>query len=181
MADFFALFCTAPQSASYINKLLKHADENTFDAGNVFCLIESPEQKRVDKPTAPEVADFGTGFAGWSVKGLGDFCKEKFKTDNPKSQPPYISATIFAVLDERTTKDGTVLLAAYDYWTERINPDDPSDADDAFRDCEGYRQLRAKWKAAPDLIHTMPEIDLSQVVDSVKPEDDGVWLSLIHI
>ena len=176
LPEFFALFCTADQPASCINALLGHAEEDKTGRGNLFCLIESPDQKRVDKPTSPTASeDLKTGFKGWSTDQLGKFCKEKFDHDNPRSQPPYISDENFAVLDERTLKDGTVLLVRYSSWMERINPDDPSDADDAFRHLEGYRTVRAKRKAAPELMFITPGIDIDEVISHLRPEDNGVW------
>jgi len=174
-SSFFALFCTVSQPASYINDLLQHAEKNTFSAGNLFCLIESPSQKRVDKPTEPSVEDFETGFQGWSTEDLGKWCHEKFNWNNPKSQPPYISDEEFAILDDRTLRDGTVLLVKWDVWTERIDEDDPSDADEAFRKLRGYRTVRAMMRAAPDLMQALPETDLSEAIADMKPEDDGVW------
>lgn len=175
-SSFFALFCTVSQPASYINELLQHAEEHTFSAGNIFCLIESPSQKTVDKPTQPSsVQDFETGFHAWSIEDLGKWCKEKFNWNNPKSQPPYISDEEFAVLDNKTLRDGTVLLVKWDVWRERIDEDDPSDADEAFRKHRGYRTVRAMMKAAPDLLGALPEIDLSEVIADMKLEDDGVW------
>jgi len=175
---FFALFCTVDQPASYINGLIQHAEEHSSEAGNIFCLLESPDQKRVDKPTGPEVSDFKTGFTGWSVEQLGNFCKEKFSwRDNPKSQPPYISEDIFAVLDERTLRDGTVLLAWYSYWKERIDPDDPNDGDEAFKHNEGYRTIRSMRNSTADHLHIMPEFEVDWVLEELKPEDDGVWRS----
>ena len=174
-SSFNALFCTVTQPASYINELLRHAEEHSFSSGNIFCLIESPDQKRVDKPTEATVKDFETGFRGWSIEDLSKFCGEKFNKDNPKNQRPYISSTEFAVLDERTLEDGTVLLVKDDVWTERIDPNDPSDADEAFRQCEGCRSVRAKRNAAPDLLQALAEVALSQVLEDMKPEDDGVW------
>lgn len=175
MTNFFALFCAVDQPASYINGLLQHAEEQSFDAGNIFCLIQSPDQKCVDKPTQPPVSDFKTGFAGWPIEQLGSFCKEKFDWNNPKSQPPYISDENFAVLDERTLRDGTVLLASYRYWQERIDPDDLNDADEAFRHIEGWRTVRARRNSAPDLVSILPVHDFNQVIEFLKPEDDGVW------
>jgi hypothetical protein len=160
MTTFFALFCTVDQPASYINGLLKHAEEHSFNAGNIFCLIESPDQKRVDKPTEPLVSDFKTGFKGWR---------------NSKSQPPYISDNNFAVLDERTLRDGTVLLASYCHWQERIDPEDPSDEDEAFRHFKGFRTVRTERNSAADHASTLPEIHFNMVIESLKPEDDGVW------
>lgn len=172
----FALFCTADQPASYINALLERAEQDKTGRGNIFCLIKSPDQKRVDKPTSPGLSeDLKTSFSGWSTEQLGDFCKEKFSQVNPKSQPPYISDENFAVLDERTLKDGTVLLARYSLWQERIDPNNPSDADDAFRDLEGWRTVRVKRSAAPELTFILPTIDIDEVVENLKPEDDGVW------
>jgi hypothetical protein len=175
MTTFFALFCTVDQPASYINGLLKHAEEHSFNAGNIFCLIESPDQKRVDKPTEPLVSDFKTGFKGWSTEKLGEFCQEKFDWRNSKSQPPYISDNNFAVLDERTLRDGTVLLASYCHWQERIDPEDPSDEDEAFRHFKGFRTVRTERNSAADHASTLPEIHFNMVIESLKPQDDGVW------
>lgn len=177
---FFALFCTIDQPASYINGLLQHAEKHSFDAGNIFSLIESPDQKHVNKPTGPEqISDFRTGFEGWSIEQLGEFCKEKFDwRTNPKSQPPYIADGHFAVLDERTIEDGTVLLASYRHWRERIDPDNPSDEDDASNSFEGWRTVRSTKEAAADHLSILPVFDMNQLIAYMKPEDDGVWRDL---
>jgi len=169
MSTFFALFCIVDVPASYITGLLQHAEEHSSNAGNIFCLIESSEQKRVNKPTAPPVLDFKTGFRSWSTDDLGKFCKEKFDWRNSKSQPPYIYDSSFAVLDERTLKDGTILLASYTHWQERINPDDPSDKDEAFRCFQGFRTVRTERNSAPDNVSVLPEIDFNMVIESLKP------------
>jgi len=174
MPDFFALFCTVDQRASYINALLEHAEEHSVKSGNNFCLIESPDQKRVNKPTGRPVSDFKTGFAGWSIDQLGQFCKEKFDWRNPKSQAPYIADDIFAVLDERTLEDGTIVLAAYSPWRERIDPNDLNDDDEAFIEHKGFRTARAPRNAAPDHLSDLPELDFNELIAHMKPEDNGV-------
>ena len=76
-SSYYALFCLAPNLSSKVNELLQYAQAETT-AGNVFCLIQSPSQSSVEKPTAPTIPDFKTGFQDWSIKQIGDWCKEKF-------------------------------------------------------------------------------------------------------
>lgn len=43
---------------------------------------------------------------------------------------------------------------------------------DAFRECEGWRQIRVTMKLAPEMMNALQEIFMSQLFDSVK---DGVY------
>lgn len=166
-SSFNALFCTAQIPTSTINELPTHAHDNTI-SGNIFCVIQTVDQRRVDKPTYPPIALFQTTFQDFTIEGLGAFCKEKIDWNNPKSQLPYISDNEPAVLDPRTLDDGTVLLFKYDHWDERIDPDSPSDMPDAFRKCEDWRQIRMEMKSAPIMMKAPQEIITSQIFDSVR-------------
>ena len=173
MAQFHALFCTAQIPADKINKLLQAAEQSS-KAGNVWTLIRNNAQKSAEKPTEQPVEDFETSFKKASLETLGKFCKDKFSQDNPKSQKPYIADEDYAVMDERTLKDDTILLVKYDVWTERIDPNDPSDEDDKFKQLEGWRSIRVDIDEATDTIDAIEYLDLGDAIANIKPEDNGV-------
>ena len=65
-------------------------------------------------------------------------------------------------------------MAKYDVWRERIDPGDPNDADEAFREHQGYRTVRVLMKEAPDTMAALAELDISDMFAYMNPEDDGV-------
>ena len=57
---------------------------------------------------------------------------------------------MFAVLDERSINDSTLLLVKWEVWSERIDPNATSgfDDDNNFKRCRGWQTLRAYFADA---------------------------------
>lgn len=166
---FYALFCTAQASAPAVNKLLQLADADET-VGNLWSLIRNHSQKRADKPSDFPVEEFHTSFEVFSLEDLGAFCREKFGEDrNPAGQRP-ISDQDFAIIDQRSLEDDTVVLVKDDSWVERIDLSDPSTDDYNLRDMEGLRPYRVEMKEATSIMDGIRYFHIAQSI----PDEDGV-------
>lgn len=86
---------------------------------NIWVLIQHPSQHTLAKPTDPPVSAFQTGFLGWSIEQLQYFVKTTFGENGLGSGADghlgYIADDAFAVIDERTAKDNTILFLSQEY------------------------------------------------------------------
>jgi hypothetical protein len=71
--------------------------------------MKSRDQTEFPKPSPPPQEDFASGFIGASIGDIGNWCKAKFPEC---SETDPISGVNFAILDERSVIDKTLLLVA---------------------------------------------------------------------
>ncbi|KAI4734011.1 hypothetical protein E4T50_15443 [Aureobasidium sp. EXF-12298] len=98
----FLLFCIAQVPAATINSLLQ-APEHNF-----FSLVREPAQPSFDpRCTEPPIQSFTTGFSNYSREQIREFVTERLPTA-PKGT--MLEPDQYAVLDEQSTRDNTVVL-----------------------------------------------------------------------
>ncbi|CAD0093725.1 unnamed protein product [Aureobasidium mustum] len=98
----FLLFCIAQIPATTINTLLQ-APEHNF-----FSLVREPAQPSFDpKCTEPPVQSFTTGFLDYSRKQTREFVVKRLPT---APEGTMLEPEQYALLDERSARDNTVVL-----------------------------------------------------------------------
>ncbi|KAL8949367.1 MAG: hypothetical protein Q9222_004517 [Ikaeria aurantiellina] len=172
--EYYALFCTSQVPAQIIDDFLKTANEDSFDTNNIFTLVRSRDQTELPRPTPYPIegGDFTTGFAGASIPELGAFCRSKFPEET--CPPPKISPDAFVIMDERTVRDGTVVLVKWDFHAYWIDPNNPSDEDDNLVHTEDWLSFRTPAPQAADTMSAVEYIEFDQAVAGLRPEDNGV-------
>ena len=79
-------------------------------------------------------------------------------------------------MDERTLKDETVVLVAWEMWDERIDPKSWDDSDEAFRRVEGWASVRVPMKQASDRMGAVSgDFRIYEMRDHLEEMDDGVF------
>lgn len=93
--------------------------------------------------TSPR-SEFTTSFESASLDTLGEFCKTHSSDNN----------TTFAVLDERSIKDSTVLLVKWELWDDYIdtNAETGLDDDSNRQDFAGWQTLRVPFEKAAKMM-----------------------------
>ncbi|KAL9616860.1 MAG: hypothetical protein Q9160_008316 [Pyrenula sp. 1 TL-2023] len=90
------------------------------------------------------------------------------------SPAPLISTTSSVVLDSRSLRNETVLCVKWDKWTERIDPHDPSDRDEAFRQRERWHAIRVRGEDAAERMNGVMFLDFYQAEVGLREEDGGI-------
>ncbi|KAF2236805.1 hypothetical protein EV356DRAFT_497718 [Viridothelium virens] len=120
------LFCAGDVSPKVIDRLITKSQSHS-PSFNCWTLIRGPSQAVKDEETPVPVESFSTGFKGASIDSLAGFV-----TSRIPEPVGLLTPYTFAVLDERSERDDTVLLVhqvtSYpDKDPEDTNPD-PSTA-----------------------------------------------------
>ena len=80
-------------------------------------------------------------------------------------------------MDERTLKDDTIMLARWEFWSERIDPKSEDDSDEAFRDIEDWATVRVDIRNAAEAVAGIgDELEVHTFAMYLSDEDDGVCL-----
>ncbi|KID85116.1 hypothetical protein MGU_07726 [Metarhizium guizhouense ARSEF 977] len=116
------LFCTAKVPAKVINQLMEES-ATAEDADNIFSLVRSPDQQRLDEwKTEPPVQDYDTGFEATpdaELRSLIEPLIQRSTNGNSTS----LASDWMAVLDEKSEAQSAVVLH-YSYprelWEEAI-------------------------------------------------------------
>ncbi|KAI9725496.1 MAG: hypothetical protein M1828_003167 [Chrysothrix sp. TS-e1954] len=113
---------------------------------NSISLVRNPDQRLFDDPTPVPVEPFHSGFLGYSIEDLGNYVN----THLLKPQGGVTPGT-FAVLDERSMDDDTLVVAR---WTERFTDYalDHSEFTDEHKTFEGWKVRRINFHQANPII-----------------------------
>ena len=87
---------------------------------------------------------------------------------------------MFAVLDDRSINDSTVLLVKWEVWSERIDPNATSgyDDDSNFKPCRGWQTLRTYFADAADLMDALEYLPMEEHNSIDRAFDDkGVYVN----
>ena len=79
-------------------------------------------------------------------------------------------------MDERTLKDGTIMLVKWELSSERIDPNSEDDSDESFEMKEGWQTIRVPLAQAADTMYGIRNLLVRDFRESLKPEDDGVYV-----
>ena len=114
-----------------INKLLKTPRHNFLS------LVLDPSQKSFDPNcTQPEVQPFETGFLGYTGAQIRDFIAYRL----PVNMPSDIEPCQYAILDQRSARDETVIIA-HSYSTLQDRDPETMTEDERERWEEEYEEL----------------------------------------
>ncbi len=123
-----------------------------------------------DVPLTPNLhsGEFTTSFTSASLDTLGEFCKTHSSAD----------ITTFAVLDERSIKDSTVLLVKWELWSDYIDPNAKSGLDDESnrQQYEGWQTLRVPFGNAADVMYGLEYLPVQEFNSTNQGFDEnGVY------
>ncbi|APA15147.1 predicted protein [Sclerotinia sclerotiorum 1980 UF-70] len=113
MSENILTFCTAEISPEVITHFI-HLSQRTEESSKIWSVVRTPhdDQTRIEKPTHTRIRPFQTGFLNAPLSALTEFVRSA-----PQSTSYPFSRNTFAVLDERSVGEETVVL-----WTgvERV-------------------------------------------------------------
>ena len=134
-----------------------------------WILVRSYEQKIEDEDTTPPIESFTSGFKGTSIDTLADF-----QTSQVPEYTGMLTPETFAVLDERSEKDDSVIIV------HRMTsyPDkDPEDLDpDPSLEKKEWTQWRVSFLAADFTIANLEEsseLSIGEGDDSYLVRDEN--------
>ena len=116
-------------------------------------------------------SEFTSSFTSASLDTLGEFCKSH-SPDN---------LGIFAVLDEQSIKDSSVLLVKWEFWDDYINPNATEHLDDESNreEHEGWQTIRAYFGDAAHLMDGLGYLFVHEINSTPKAFDDkGVFMAM---
>lgn len=149
---------------------LIHLSEQDEAILNRFSLVRDPNQETLDDPTKAPVADFSSGFVGWSIDAIGTYFKERCKKEFPNGRGTHKwSTTVFAVLDERSVQDKTAILAT---WWATLPENYEEDPDNVEFDY-GWHIRRVRFA---DACHFAAGISVEPglFLEELNEDEDGV-------
>ncbi len=79
----------------------------------------------------------------------------------------------FAVLDERSMRDETVLVCKYEMWLEN-KPEKPMDDTDMLEKSD-WLSLRVRFEHVGDFMEGIGFKDLKEFLDNDVLDEEGVW------
>ena len=78
-------------------------------------------------------------------------------------------------MDERTLEDDTVVVVQWELWSERIDPNSEDDRDEAFRQVEGWQDVRLPLEKAADTVIALGgDFRVHDMKTGLREEDNGV-------
>ena len=82
---------------------------------------------------------------------------------------------MFAVLDERSINDSTVLLVKWEVWTDHIDPDATSGVDDDsnLERHTGWQTLRAFFGDAADMMDALGYLPVNEINSTKRWFDEN--------
>ena len=113
--------------------------------------------------------EFTTSFSSASLDNLGDFCRSHF---------PAATVT-FAILDERSIKDFSILLVKWEVWSDYINPNAETGLDDDTNreEHEGWQTLRTYFADAAKVMDGLKYLPVREFTSTDKGFDgNGVYV-----
>ncbi|KAI9728689.1 MAG: hypothetical protein M1828_002795 [Chrysothrix sp. TS-e1954] len=137
-------------------------NENGQQCLNCVSLVQHPDQREFECPTTLPIPRFDSGFIDWSIEDLGAFVKTHMPTYAAGGN---LIPDIFLVLDERSTREDTLILARWcEKWSEYAREYDEWTKDQLI--FEGWVAHRVKFRQAWTVV---------AVLDFLVGLDDG-WL-----
>lgn len=92
--------------------------------------MRQPSQEEFDFPTQAPVGDFENGFNGWTIDALGIFFRERNKANLEGKNAVHWALETFAVLDERSVLDKTLLVI---HWWASSPPEYDEDPEEQIK------------------------------------------------
>lgn len=136
-----------------MNKILEHGEaQQRNDPDDLFpnrwVLVQDPEQSTFSTPTKPPVHSFTSGFVNASAESLKVFVAFKFGEQGLASngRSDWIADDAFAVVDERTARDNSILFYVQQYV-------------DIIRQAE----VREAWGKGQWFFHCIPPSDADKI------------------
>ncbi|THV78065.1 hypothetical protein D6D29_07967 [Aureobasidium pullulans] len=121
-ATWVPVFVTAKVPVELVNKILEHGEaQQRNDPDDLFpnrwVLVQDPEQSTFSTSTKPPVHSFTSGFVNASTESLKVFVVSKFGEQGLASngRSDWIADDAFAVVDERTARDNSILFYVQQY------------------------------------------------------------------
>jgi len=175
------LFCTTNVPGKVIEELLEATTNPIIDCGDFrWSLVRTRDQATLDDPTTAPVSDFSTDFVNASIDDIGTYLKKRYRREFPNI-PADWSSESFAILDERSVKDKTLLIVRW--WQVDQSLEELQEMQDEWLieryKPTGWHALRVGFKDAPQVgssIEFSPGVFL---VDMQGPEnftEDGVLI-----
>lgn len=156
-----------------------------FEAPNMFSLIRTPEQEKVDGwGTQPPVEDFTTGFKDASDTDLRLYTRNRIEELKNTGDESQLSPGWVAILDERSARDSTVILQLCEeksLWATELEDAEveyhvPGEAD-VYQD-EIWWKWRVRFTDAVQLFVSLNDGDFRAMQWYTRPErhgPDGVY------
>ncbi|THW02995.1 hypothetical protein D6D25_08490 [Aureobasidium pullulans] len=121
-ATWVPLFVTAKVPVELVNKILEHGEaQQRNDPDDLFpnrwVLVQDPEQSAFSTPTKPPAHSLTSGFVNASAESLKVFVASNFGEQGLASngRSDWIADDAFAVVDERTARDNSILFYVQQY------------------------------------------------------------------
>lgn len=114
--------------------------------------------------------EFTTSFTSASLDTLGEFCKNHCSAE----------LTTFAILDERSIHDSTVLLVKWEVWTDYIDPNAKTGLDSASNreQHEGWQTLRTFFAGTAKVADGLEYLPVREFKSTKQGFDEnGVYLA----
>ena len=114
-------------------------------------------------------SEFTTSFSSASLDDLGDFCR---------SHSP-ANTTTFAILDERSINDSSILLVKWEVWSDYIDPNAETGLDDDsnLEEHEGWQTLRTYFADAAKVMDGLEYLPVREFTSTDKGFDgNGVYV-----
>ncbi|KAH8601082.1 hypothetical protein B0O99DRAFT_589164 [Bisporella sp. PMI_857] len=175
------LFCTANVPGKVIDELLEAATNPTVDCGDFrWSLVRTRDQAPLDDPTTAPVGDFETSFLNASIDEIGVYFNTRYTREFP-DYPADWSSKSFAVLDERSIEDKTLLIVRW--WQQDQSLEELQEIRDEWLigryKPTGWQSLRVTFEDSPQVGSSIELSPSAYLVDLQGPEnftDDGVLI-----
>ncbi|KAH6663429.1 hypothetical protein B0J14DRAFT_609449 [Halenospora varia] len=172
------LFCTANMPPEIFAELFEFTVNPRHVMGDFRWSLLRTRSQAIEDPTEGPVAEFETGFAGASVEELGQYYRERYEIEFPE-HPCTWDEYSFAILDERSVKDKTMLMVV---WYEAPDFDELPEDDEELRQAwmpTGWKTLRLRFIDAPSVAQSISINAVLLLEELAGPEnfrEDGTFI-----